>query len=114
VVPLVGACHLQTISQHLRTGTDLEGHQVAPPLEELPPAADHNGGKRNGASARRMAAGVPPAAPTEDNRAEPTFAEMFADVVRAIQSVQNGPERAPHGWRERVPDAERPAGPDSR
>jgi hypothetical protein len=52
VVSVVSACHLQTISQHLRAGTDLDGTPLAPPLEETPPAPDRHGGKRNSASAR--------------------------------------------------------------
>jgi hypothetical protein len=114
VVPIVGACHLQTISQHLRAGTDAEGRQVAPPLEEVAPAVDRNGGKRPGASARCMAAGVPPAVATGDNGARPTFAEMLATVVRAVHSVENGPERALRWCRNNGADRERPAEPDSR
>jgi hypothetical protein len=114
VVPIVGACHLQTISQHLRAGTDLDGTHLAPPLEETPPAPDRNGGKRNSASARCMTAGVPPAAPLGDNGAGPTFAEMFADVVRAVHSVENGPERALRWWRDRDTDADRQTEPDPR
>jgi hypothetical protein len=114
VVPIVGAWHLQTISQHLRAGTDAEGSQVAPPLEEVAPAADRNGGKRNGTSARCMAAGVPPAVATGDNGAKPTFAEMFAQVVRAVHSVENGPERALRCLRDSQRGADQPADPDSR
>jgi hypothetical protein len=113
VVPIVGACHLQTISQHLRAGTDLEGHQVAPPLEEPPPAPDPNGGKRPSASARRMAAGVPPAVPTEDNGERPDLAALFAEVVRAVHAVENGPEQALSWRRDRDTGVDRPAGPDS-
>jgi hypothetical protein len=66
VVPIVGDCHLQPLGQHLRDGTDYKGRPIAPPLEEAPPATDPNGGKRPSASARRMAAGVPPTVPTAD------------------------------------------------
>jgi hypothetical protein len=66
MIPLVGDCHLKTVSQHIRNGTDYEGHQIAPPLEETLPGADGNGGKRPGVSARRMAAGIHPAVQTGD------------------------------------------------
>jgi hypothetical protein len=66
MVALVGDCHLKTIGQHIRQGTGYDSRQIAPPLEEAPPAADPNGGKRLSASARRMAAGIPPTIPTAD------------------------------------------------
>jgi hypothetical protein len=66
LVAIVGDCHLKTLGQHLRDGTDYEGRRIAPPLEAAPFATDANGGKRPSAAARRMAAGVPPTVPTGD------------------------------------------------
>jgi hypothetical protein len=114
MVPIVGDCHLKTVSQHILNGTDYEGNQIAPPLEEPPPPPDCNGGKRPSASARCMTAGVQPAVQTEDNGAGPTFAEMFAELVRAVHSVESGPERATRWSHNGEPEAERSAAPDSR
>jgi hypothetical protein len=114
MIPLVGGCHLKTVSQHIRDGTDPEGTQIAPPLEETLPPSDPNGGKRPSASARCMAAGVQPAVQTGDNGIGPTLNEMFAEVVRAVHSVENGPERATRWSRERGRDAEQPVAPDFR
>jgi hypothetical protein len=113
VVPIVGACHLQTISQHLRSGTDLDGSQIAPPLEE-PQPADLNGGKRNGASARRMAAGVQVAEETDDNGEMPSLNDLVADLVRAVNSVENGRERFLAGLRDPGLGADGPPQPDHR
>jgi hypothetical protein len=66
MVAIVGDCHLKTIGQHIRQGTGYDGRQIAPPLEEVGAATDTDGSKRPSASARRMAAGVPPAVPTGD------------------------------------------------
>jgi hypothetical protein len=114
VVPIVGACHLKTISQHLRSGTDLDGEQVCPPLEEVHPAAATNGGKRPSASARRMAAGVRAAEETGDNGGPPSLNELFAEVVRAVHSVENGPEQVFACLRDAEADLNQRAEPDSR
>jgi hypothetical protein len=66
VVPIVGACHLQTLSLHLRSGTDLDGEQVCTPPKAAPPA-EPNGGKRPCGSARRMATGLQAADSMGDN-----------------------------------------------
>jgi hypothetical protein len=66
MIPLVGDCHLKTVGKHIRDGTDYDGTQIAPPLEETLPGTDRNGGKRPAASARRMAAGVRPTVQTGD------------------------------------------------
>jgi hypothetical protein len=117
MIPIVGDCHLKSVSQHLRDGTDYDGTQIAPPLEEEappPPPPDSNGGKRTSASARSMTAGVQATDQTGDNGAGPDLNELFAEVVRAVHSVENGPERATRGWYRRETDAQRPAAPDSR
>jgi hypothetical protein len=80
MVPIVGDCHLKTVSQHLRNGTDYDGHQIAPPLEETL-QADGNGGKRPGGSARRMAAGVRSAVETGDNGEDDDDLEDAADMA---------------------------------
>jgi hypothetical protein len=87
VVPIVGACHLQTISQHLRSGTDLNGHRIAPSLEETAAATD--GGKRPSASAQRMSAGVRASDLTGDNGEdeERAWSEMLdEDLADAVQT----------------------------
>jgi hypothetical protein len=98
MIPLVGDCHLKTVGKHIRDGTDYDGTQIAPP----PSPPDTNGGKRPGASARCMTAGVQPTDQTGDNGAGPDLNELFAEVVRAVHSVENGPERA-NRW-SRQPD----------
>jgi hypothetical protein len=70
MVEIVGACQLQTLSQHLLDGTDFAGSQVAPPLDETTNAAESHGGSRPGASARCLAAGVRSAVETGDNEAD--------------------------------------------
>ena len=113
LVPIVGDCQLKTFSQHLRQGTDYEDQQIAPPLEEAPPP-EPNGSKRPSASARYRTAAVPPTVPTEDNGDKPDLNELFAEVVRAVHSVENVPERATHEWRNGDPAADRPTAPDFR
>jgi hypothetical protein len=113
VVPIVGACHLQTLSQHLRSGTDLDGEQVAPPLEEGPPAVGPSGGKPSGMSARRMAPGVRVAEETGDNGGRNSLNELLAEFVRAVHSVENGPERTHEGTCNLGLNADQPAEPDS-
>jgi hypothetical protein len=117
LVAIVGGYHLQTVSKHLRDGTDYEGNQIAPPLEEeVPPSPppDRNGGKRPSASARCMTAGVQAADQTEDNGAGLTLNELFAEVVRAVHSVENGPERATRWRRPTESSTEQPDQPDFR
>jgi hypothetical protein len=118
MIPIVGDCHLKTVSKHIRDGTDYDGTQIAPPLEEIlpeeAPPADRNGSKRPSASARCMAVGVQPADQTGDNGEGPTLAEMLAEVVRAVHTVENGPERATRSWWPRDVALDRSAAPDSR
>src|SRR5262249_27182311 len=98
LVTIVGACNLQSVSKVLRDGTDYHGQRFGPPPTGLPPAPEGDGGKRPRASARRMAGGIDPAVPTGDNGPTPDLNELFAEVVRAVHSVDNGPERATRGW----------------
>jgi hypothetical protein len=93
VIPIVGGCHLKTVSKHIRDGTDYDGHQIAPPLEATLPAADCNGGKRPGFSARRMAAGVYATDQTGDIGAyvEATWNERLEEeMARAVQTGDIG------------------------
>jgi hypothetical protein len=105
MVAIVGDCHLKTLGQHLRDGTDYEGRPIAAPLEQTPPATDANGGKRPGAAARRMAAGVPPAVPTGDIGGDVVDAwnnRLDREMARAVQTGDIGALLAhfrsrPHG-----------------
>jgi hypothetical protein len=105
LVAIVGDCHLQTLGQHLRDGTDYDGRQIAPPLGATPLPTDANGGKRPSAAARRMAAGVPPTVPTGDNRGDTVAAwndRFDTEMVRAVQTGDIGALLAhlrsrPHG-----------------
>jgi hypothetical protein len=90
MIPLVGDCHLKTVSQHIRNGTDYDGTQIAPPLEEMLPGADGNGGKRPGASARRMAAGVRPTDQTGDIGADEAHARNEMRDEDLAEAVQTG------------------------
>jgi hypothetical protein len=67
MIPLVGDCHLQTISQHVRDGTGYDGQPIAPPLDPASPPPDRNGGKRSSAAARCMTAGIRATDLTGDN-----------------------------------------------
>jgi hypothetical protein len=107
MVPIVGSCHLKTLSQHLRQGTDYEGRQIAPPLEEVQPPADPNGDKRPSASARRMAAGVGPTVQSWDNGKwdEAAWNQWLdEEAVRAVQTGEIGTPGA----------RQRPGGPTAR
>jgi hypothetical protein len=93
LVPIVGACQLQTVSQHLRDGTGYDGRQIAPPLDETLPGTDRNGGQRTSPSVRRMTAGVPPAVPAGDNGAgiDGARRERFAEAgARAVLTEEIG------------------------
>jgi hypothetical protein len=81
LVPLVSDCQLQTISQ-----------QLALPLEGAPPPTDRIGGKRPSASARRMAAGVPPAVPTVDigDDLAAWNVRLDQEMARAVQTGDIG------------------------
>jgi hypothetical protein len=118
MIPLVGDCHLKTVGKHIRDGTDYDGTQIAPPLEEpLPeeaPPTNRYGGKRPSASARSMTAGVQSADQTGDNGAGPDFHELLAEVVQAVHTVENGPERATRWSRQHETGADRPDLPDPR
>ena len=106
-MPIVASCHLRTLSQTIRTGRDFDGERVCPPLEEARPAAEPNGGKRPGASARRMAAGVRAAEETGDDggpdRSEVPEIELARaffrgeinaeEVARRLQRGGAGPDR---------------------
>jgi hypothetical protein len=114
MIPLVGDCHLKTVSKHIRDGTDYEGHQIAPPLEETLPPPDTNGGKRPGAAARRMAAGVRSTVQTGDNGADEAgdWNEMRdEDLAEAVQTGEIDLNEV--FLRSRGLGA-RPRGPDSR
>ncbi|HZU39250.1 MAG TPA: hypothetical protein VFA18_25210 [Gemmataceae bacterium] len=98
LVPIVGNCQLQTVSQHLLQGAEATAEQIALPRVEPPPPPDRNGGKRSSASARCLTAAVPPAVATEENGDRLNVSELLAEVVRAVHSVENGPERAARCW----------------
>jgi hypothetical protein len=93
LIPLVGDCHLKTIGKHIRDGTDYEGAQIAPPLEDTLPGTDRNGGKRPSASTRRMAAGVRATDPTGDIGAYDEAAwndRLEEEMARAVQTGDIG------------------------
>jgi hypothetical protein len=92
MVAIVGDCHLQTLGQHLRDGTDYVGRPIAPPLGTPPLPTDPNGGKRPGASARRMAAAVPRAVRTGDIGEETTawHDRLDEEMARAVQTGDIG------------------------
>jgi hypothetical protein len=117
MVAIVGDCHLKTLGQHLRQGTDYEGNQIAPPLEETPPVPDRNGGKRPSASARRMAAGIPATDQTGDNGGEEARAwnEMREeDLADAVQTGKIDLNQVFLRARGLDPRPDRPVGPGPR
>jgi hypothetical protein len=104
MVAIVGDCHLKTLGQHLRDGTNYDGKPIAPPLGATPLPTDPNGGKRPSASAQRMAAGVPRAVRTGDIGAEMTawHEQLDEEMARAVQTGDIGALMAhfrsrPHG-----------------
>jgi hypothetical protein len=92
MVAIVGDCHLQTLGQHLRDGTNYDGRKIAPPLGATPLPTDPNGGKRPSASAQRMAAGVPRAVRTGDSGEEMTawHDRLDEEMARAVQTGDIG------------------------
>jgi hypothetical protein len=138
LVPIVGNCRLHTIHQHLQATAERAGHppgatgssstrgadqdtstggQAASGSQRvgpIPPAPDPNGSKRPGGAIEPMVAGVRPAVQTEDNGEQPNSDALFAEVVRAVHAVENGPERALRSWPNSPPGADQPVGLDWR
>jgi hypothetical protein len=112
-VPIVGDCRLQTVSQHLRGGTDYEGNQIAPPLDETPPPPplDSNGSKRPGASARCMAAGVRAADQTGDNGEKDWNAVPEIELARAFFAGEIGIEQVERRFRGAATGPDQPDDP---
>jgi hypothetical protein len=114
LVDIVGDCQLRTLRQQLQANAERAENPPPPAPAETPPAPDANGRNRPGASARRMAAGIPPTVQTEDNGAAPDLDALLADVVQAAKAVDNGPEGTPGWWQNDEPGTDPPAGLASR
>ncbi len=99
LVPIVGDCHLQTVSQ-----------QIAAAPEALP-AADSNGSKQPSASARRMAAGVPRTVPTEDNGEQASNADPELELARAYFAGEIGIDEVTRYYQQAGMVPSQPSGP---